>query len=314
MFRSSRVVAALLSGFVAGCLIATDDYAGKPCESDEDCPRHTRADGTVESFYTCVVYRADGFKSCEVIFPPRPVLTGGAFPPTYCSHVKPILDRSCLANCHSTTDTSGSQRDDFVLDRYDGVAGKNGAKAMAARIKLRTVDCANSATLPGCENGPMPPPGGTTPTPEEMQVLTLWAGGGAPYADGGTDLGFCGGGTVDAGASCLDGGMISLSRDLLPKWNGFCTPCHTTRTDGQLNLGNRDGGTYQDLINRPTVAPQCLATVPVRVAPGNPMGSSLYRKVIDTTCGPKMPSGGVTLPACEIEMMRAWIAQGAQNN
>jgi hypothetical protein len=56
-----------------------------------------------------------------------------------------------------------------------------------------------------------------------------------------------------------------------------------------------------------------------RVEPGKPDDSYLVRKIEGTHAaaggtGDRMPAGGGPLPAAKIEMIRAWIEQGAPNN
>jgi hypothetical protein len=76
--------------------------------------------------------------------------------------------------------------------------------------------------------------------------------------------------------------------------------------------------TWNQLVNVPTYTPGAG----VRVKPGDPLNSFLYRKLINDlspTEGSPMPKSGLAtgwneLPADQIEMVRCWILGGAQND
>jgi hypothetical protein len=54
----------------------------------------------------------------------------------------------------------------------------------------------------------------------------------------------------------------------------------------------------------------------VRVVPGDPSGSYLIHKLEGRSdiVGSRMPAGGPFLAQTDIDVIRAWIAQGAPNN
>lgn len=152
----------------AGCIISQDELAGRACAFDADCPQS----------YACV--GPEGLRTCEVLYPPSTSSTDGGTPdagpaPTYCKEVQPILEASCVSNCHGAVIT-GSGQTGFRLDYYEADAGQpKGAKDMAARIKARAFD-----------QRTMPPGGSPAPTDAERAVLARWATAGAPFCDGGT--------------------------------------------------------------------------------------------------------------------------------
>ena len=113
----------------------------------------------------------------------------------YCNNVKPILDRTCVSNCHGA-DHTVSGRADFRLDRYETVGAVKGAFEFKDRIDARTKDDS------------MPPIGDMVsprPSQEERALLDAWFKGGGLQCDAGSgpaDAGSSDAGHADAG----DGG------------------------------------------------------------------------------------------------------------
>jgi hypothetical protein len=155
----------------AGCMISQDEFAGRECTFDAECPEA----------YTCAG-PPEGLRFCEVIYPPRSNSSADAGPvdagpvPTYCKEVQPILAANCISSCHGA-DNSGSGQTDFRLDYYEPGAGQpKGAKAQADRIKSRAFDRQD-----------MPPLGNPAPSAAQRAVLGRWVVAGAPFCtDGGT--------------------------------------------------------------------------------------------------------------------------------
>ena len=175
--RASLVVCLALASVGAGCFIGAGTFAGKGCDSNNDCPEP----------YVCAQVRGSG-RSCELL---HKIDIGGGTGggtstgnPDYCTVAKPILDRTCVSNCHGS-DTSGSSQP-FRFDKYSDPLG--GAFEKALRIKDRvTID-------------DMPPvsPANPRPTSAERALLIRWVNTGAAFCnDAGTD-----GGKLDGG----DGG------------------------------------------------------------------------------------------------------------
>jgi len=104
----------------------------------------------------------------------------------------------------------------------------------------------------------------------------------------------------------------------LSNCSGFEPPCHNHNA-AMLNIDpTMAGPTWSHLVNVPTYT----AGAGVRVVPGDPEHSFLYRKLTDQL-GPNdglpMPHSGLAtgwneLPADEIEMVRCWILEGAPND
>jgi hypothetical protein len=92
-----------------------------------------------------------------------------------------------------------------------------------------------------------------------------------------------------------------------------CVGCHT-------NVGQVPGGglvllasvSYGNLVNRASVQQSSV----LRVAPNNPDASYLVRKISGTPGinGLRMPLNGPYLTNEQIQVIRTWIQQGAQNN
>ncbi|HEX2899027.1 MAG TPA: hypothetical protein VHS96_04830 [Bacteroidia bacterium] len=87
--------------------------------------------------------------------------------------------------------------------------------------------------------------------------------------------------------------------------------------DGEMPFLSGEA-TYASLINITPSKSQAASAGLKLVIPGNADSSFLYQKVIyDSSAfqfGAKMPSGGLTLSANQIEFMRQWIAAGAPLN
>ena len=145
-----------------GCFIGAGTFAGKGCDSNNDCPEP----------YVCAQVRGTG-RSCELV---HQIEIGGGGTGgggsrsgnlDYCSTAKLILDRTCVSNCHGS-DTSGSSLP-YRFDRYTDPAG--GALEKALRIKARvTVD-----------DMPPPSPANVRPTSVERAQLIRWINAGAPF-------------------------------------------------------------------------------------------------------------------------------------
>lgn len=90
-------------------------------------------------------------------------------------------------------------------------------------------------------------------------------------------------------------------------FNASCTSCHGG--SGALNLGA--SVSYANLVNVAAAGGSCASSGMLRVTPGDPMNSLLFRKVAATQpCGNAMPRSGPLAPA-DVEIIRRWIAGGA---
>ncbi len=121
-----------------------------------------------------------------------------------------------------------------------------------------------------------------------------------------------------AGCGSGDGPLIPASGALLPEFDSIqanvltpiCTSCHVGAT-APLGLRLDEANSYALLVGRASVQQPGL----LRVDPGNPDASYLIRKIEGTAAtGGRMPLGGPPLPQADIDVIRQWIAAGAQRN
>lgn len=88
----------------------------------------------------------------------------------------------------------------------------------------------------------------------------------------------------------------------------ICTACHSG-AGAPLGLRLDEGAAFAMLVNAPSVEVPTLR----RVEPGNPDASYLIQKLEGTAAvGGRMPLNGPPLPAATIQVIRQWIADGAQ--
>lgn len=104
---------------------------------------------------------------------------------------------------------------------------------------------------------------------------------------------------------------VSFAADIVPLLKSRCVMCHLPGAE-QAGLALHPKGGYANLIDvKSTQSPL------VRVSPGKPDDSYLYRKLTGTQAqvggsGERMPFGDSTLTAQEIERVRRWIEGGAK--
>jgi hypothetical protein len=103
-----------------------------------------------------------------------------------------------------------------------------------------------------------------------------------------------------------DGGaFVSYAADVQPIWDASCVVCHGLS-------GGLDLSAPQSRGNLVGVASATWGGV--RVIAGDPERSLLFRKLTgDGAVGDRMPQGGALDPA-DIETVRRWIVEGAQDN
>jgi outer membrane protein assembly factor BamB len=97
--------------------------------------------------------------------------------------------------------------------------------------------------------------------------------------------------------------------------------CHASAAGGGLDMRTKDVA-YSSLVGVAAMgmdpaggAQQCADSGLQRVTPGNPDASLLVQKIEHTQpCGGPMPSAAETLPAAQLQQVRAWIANGAAND
>ncbi len=99
---------------------------------------------------------------------------------------------------------------------------------------------------------------------------------------------------------------VSFAGQIQPIFNANCISCHGT--NGGLTL--TASVSYSQLYHV-TASSSCTSLH--RVFPIDADNSVLYKKVSGTTCGSRMPLGGSLLQT-EINLIRDWINQGANDN
>ena len=122
------------------------------------------------------------------------------------------------------------------------------------------------------------------------------------------------GGCTDQGESVLtpppddQTPVVSFATDIQPIFDANCVGCHGAGGSGGLDL--RASGSRAALVN---VAAAGYAGL--RVAPGDPLASVLYRKLEgDPATGARMPFGGAALTPAQRQLVHDWIEQGALDN
>jgi hypothetical protein len=82
-----------------------------------------------------------------------------------------------------------------------------------------------------------------------------------------------------------------------------------------LDLSDKDES-YTNLVNAPAVGVSCEETGRMQVVPGDPENSLLVQKLFlsPDLCGDPMPQGAALLPTETVDVVRAWIDNGAMND
>ena len=112
--------------------------------------------------------------------------------------------------------------------------------------------------------------------------------------------------------STAQAGSISFEKDVMPILNNYCVMCHLPgAAQGGLSLYP---DAWSEIIGVPSKQSPLL-----QVESGSPDKSYLYIKLIDSGesvggSGQLMPIQQPPLDPKQIETIRLWIDQGAQNN
>jgi mono/diheme cytochrome c family protein len=97
--------------------------------------------------------------------------------------------------------------------------------------------------------------------------------------------------------------LASFADDIMPILERSCVSCHGAEVDGEIVIElSLNLMTYEGLM-----AGSEYGTV---IEPGDP-GNSLFLEMVEAG---DMPEDGDPLSAEEIELIRTWIAEGAENN
>lgn len=132
-----------------------------------------------------------------------------------------------------------------------------------------------------------------------------------------TFLAGCGGSGPPVDDSTLPGPgePVSLAQHIQPIFNASCTSCHVR--GGLTDLDNvrlylTDGESWASLVNQASTQNSALT----RVIPNDSANSLLYQKVSSNNppVGSRMPFFGAALSQKQIDVIKAWIDQGALNN
>ena len=112
-------------------------------------------------------------------------------------------------------------------------------------------------------------------------------------------------------AGLAQAGEVRFARDVVPIFKTSCVMCHLPG-NGPAGLALHPKGGYANLVGIASTQSPLL-----RVAPGNPEESYLYRKLVGTHAGvggsgERMPFGDMQLGEEQIEVIRQWIADGAK--
>ena len=102
----------------------------------------------------------------------------------------------------------------------------------------------------------------------------------------------------------------ALYRDVIQPSGCTAGFCHGGARVANLDMETEDRA-YAALVRVSVSSLGC--DIAVRVEPGDPEASLLWRKVAPgvAACGPKMPAGTAGLPAADAERVRVWIDGGA---
>jgi len=104
---------------------------------------------------------------------------------------------------------------------------------------------------------------------------------------------------------------VSFSADIVPLLKSRCVVCHLPGAE-QAGLALHPKGGYANLVDVKSTQSPLL-----RVSPGKPADSYLYRKITGTHAqvggsGERMPFGESSLTAEEVDRVRRWIEGGAK--
>ena len=108
---------------------------------------------------------------------------------------------------------------------------------------------------------------------------------------------------------------VSFSRDIQPVLTANCAGCHSP--GGAADLAGievflREGESYDLIVNRQSVQDPNWTIV----KPGDPANSLLYLKVSSNNppVGVRMPRFAPPLAPAQIDTIRRWIEEGAEDN
>ena len=126
-------------------------------------------------------------------------------------------------------------------------------------------------------------------------------------------------GSADAVDAAVPAAKFSEIYPLLfpPDTKAKCNFCHSMPasniSNGHLHMGMDRAAAYGALVGQTSTSPKCGGKA--LVVAHHPDKSLLFEKVsANPSCGSRMPLGAAALSVEQLEMIRSWIADGAQDN
>jgi hypothetical protein len=129
----------------------------------------------------------------------------------------------------------------------------------------------------------------------------------------------CGGGSS---APAVDNGPPATFTEiydsiLSTQTDSRCNFCHSMPasqvSNGMFHTGKDKTETYASILDRISTSEACSGRSVI--VPGDPEQSLLYLKIAGAPpCGNRMPLGGKALSATQVQMIRSWIAAGANDD
>ena len=149
---------------------------------------------------------------------------------------------------------------------------------------------------------------GVTDTTNSLTVSHAYATAGTFTVTVTANDGRGGSGSATLQVNVQSGGAVTLTQLQNEIFTPLCAGCHPPNGGG---LDLRAGHTYGSTVNVPSSQNPSL----MRVKPGDPDNSYLYRKLVGSgISGARMPAGGPFLSQSELDRVRDWILAGAPNN
>jgi hypothetical protein len=113
--------------------------------------------------------------------------------------------------------------------------------------------------------------------------------------------------------------FTSIYTELFPRATRYqCEFCHglpaNEKSNGKLAMGMDQATSYAALVGKPATGDTCQQGMQL-VAPGDPDHSLFFLKFGDSPpCGDRMPLAGAALSNAQLEQVRTWILDGAQDD
>jgi hypothetical protein len=153
-----------------------------------------------------------------------------------------------------------------------------------------------------------------------MSWLLAWAGCGGDSSQPEDDTSMAGAGSESSCKSAASAPTFTQVYEMMfPRsTNAHCSMCHglpaNDLSNGNLSIGPTQADAYAALVGK--MSPMTSRCMPAPlVVPCKPDESLLLQKLTSTPpCGNQMPVGGAPFSEDQLDMVRGWIAAGAQDN